>query len=92
MSKTKFTPGPWRTEDRGLKHVIVGSNNWQVGALRQTPKLNRADAALIAAAPELYEALEKVIRINGSTGGPEAVLKELKFIAEQALAKARGES
>ena len=46
-----------------------------------------ANAALIAAAPELYEALEWAYRVHGEHGGPLG----LGAAMAAALAKARGE-
>jgi len=47
--------------------------------------------ALLDAAPELLAALERIVKINGSTGGPEALIAEYKHIARAAIAKARNE-
>lgn len=38
----------------------------------------------------LLEALERIIAINGSTGGPESMVREFKNIALLAVAKAKG--
>jgi hypothetical protein len=107
MSETRFTPGPWfvgamndclfvidqqpspsgsdvpiDTPHPGL-HVIV-----KVEGDNATP-----NAALIAAAPELYEALEKCADVLAASAdwqgdGPSQVETD----ARAALAKARGES
>lgn len=54
---------------------------------------NPADAALIAAAPDLYEALEKILKRAESSWRLEEHLKlaDLYQLVEAALAKARGE-
>lgn len=72
MSNEKFTPGPWNVFDNGLIFVqpppdsgtlvIAGCGTSFIGdggeqAQWQIDR-NRANAALIAAAPEMYEALE----------------------------------
>lgn len=44
------------------------------------------------AAPEMLEALKRIVAINGSTGGSEAMVKEFKHLAETAIAKAEGRS
>jgi hypothetical protein len=60
MSETKFTPGPWETPYRNFSEVRA-----QNGALVAVCKpldglVNlQANARLIAAAPQMYEALEK---------------------------------
>lgn len=47
----------------------------------------QANARLIAAAPDLLAALERIITINGSTGGHKAMVDEFKFLARVAVAK-----
>lgn len=62
----KFTPGPWANDSRGEK--LVGSNGKQVGvyglyvygSLQRTEE-TEANAKLIAAAPEMYEAIKNYI-------------------------------
>ena len=53
------------------------------------PELKEADARLIAAAPEMYEALERLARVAAVelTGKRDDVLEQ----AQSALSKARGE-
>lgn len=84
--KTEFTPGPWfsgskrvwanETEDRlGMEITLHGGNN----------KDNNANARLIAAAPDLYAALELIL-------DREEISED--YIKEQAIAalkRARGE-
>ena len=58
---TKHTPGPWRYQpgrDSRPPYVIRGSEGGFV-VVGMTADRQEADAALIAAAPELLEALEK---------------------------------
>ncbi|GIK47993.1 MAG: hypothetical protein BroJett013_06900 [Alphaproteobacteria bacterium] len=45
--KAKFTPGPWRVDNGD----VVGANNVMLGS--------EADLHLIAAAPDLYQALQE---------------------------------
>ncbi|MFY4005997.1 hypothetical protein [Achromobacter denitrificans] len=57
---TKHTPGPWRYQpgrDSRPPYVIRGSEGGFV-VVGMTADRQEADAALIAAAPELLEALE----------------------------------
>ena len=54
MGKGKSTPGPWRLES--WSGEIIGEGGALVASL-DTSQVNFADAKLIAAAPELLEAL-----------------------------------
>lgn len=66
MADTKFTPSPWRAEGRGVNLTIVFAGDALVGMDRNAVCLiadghepeRIANAALIAAAPDLYAALE----------------------------------
>ena len=84
------TPGPWVPCDTDSEHTTLISGNDGSGATRnggiyiarvQGPD-NRANARLIAAAPDLLAALE-ALRDRGHT---EATW----FLAKKAIAKARG--
>lgn len=102
MSAPKFTPGSWEIDDQGdsfhvreeggSKHVIAHIN----GAARSGHAVEncidaideqRANAHLIAAAPELYAALrvmvDKAVRQNWNDNYPEQLAQ-----ARAALAKA----
>lgn len=103
ITKTKFTPGPWQVNNLDSREVIgepgtgdhfaigdncptvancaTGDNDWNVQV---------ANAALIAAAPELYNALEELI-LSVETYSEETTANYLE-IAKGVLAKARGES
>lgn len=98
MSSLKATPGPWMIkqsfgadefrvmrEDRGVNSLrVVRLDRDKAGGF------SRADAHLIAAAPELYEALDDLIArcdANQRPGGGSMVPPS----ARAALAKARGE-
>lgn len=95
-----FTPGPWRAErNDGCKQIKAYTGRRAADHKRQwhevacTPGLaddevDLANASLIAAAPELYEALDQVddwLR-SGDGDGQALMLK-----TGNALAKARGE-
>lgn len=88
----KWTPGPWSisTENDvcaqidGEYHAVCTDQFCYAPASEQ-----KANAHLIAAAPDLYEALDKVNRwFNGSENELGMILRE----AVAALAKARGEA
>ncbi len=98
---SKHTPGPWRVEAYG---VIVGPSNgfspFGGCGCCDSPWMNghdgeacQADARLIAAAPELLEALKEclpyVSQTLANTGSMDAYYTEAKACA--AIAKAEGE-
>lgn len=74
--KTSWTPGPWEygEDRRGRKRVFAGSREI-VRALtahgtRRIPAAEReANARLIAAAPDLYEALAELVEVAGGGKG-----------------------
>lgn len=96
----KHTPGPWSIRPIGGYPIIqsetgtlvaktdcsLNSGNFVAGI-----DVSRANARLIASAPELLEALENIfphaaVRIQGTTDG-EPILEQ----ARAAIRKARGE-
>ena len=104
-NETKYTPGPWRMVSR-----IPGSNQ-TVGVVsgdvlvcklsNRSREQSMRDACLIAAAPELYEALDSLVRYDatyaydGTVTLPVAdhITDATRVVerARAALAKARGE-
>ena len=98
MTDTKFTPGPWRADKLESFGHPVWHISQEDGA-PYTPNYSDvcmtcpgektavqiANAHLIAAAPELYEALERC-RFDSLN----MTVEDLKFI-RAAMAKARGE-
>jgi hypothetical protein len=66
MSKHTFTPGPWSTDlkiDCGSPHSeILGADGEIVAALWPPSLRDQANARLIAAAPELLEALQLIVK------------------------------
>jgi hypothetical protein len=60
MEDTKHTLGPWRIGDAG--HTVFGPPNGAPSPLMVAQRVRRADARLIAAAPELLAALEETLR------------------------------
>ena len=65
MEKTKHTPGPW-TADNSIARVYSGAR-FVADAMSGQPKLgaqldeDRANARLIASAPDLLEACETIL-------------------------------
>ena len=90
----KHTPGPWKAIPYGETIAIrsMAPGCWDVAAVNYTGNAesgipnaqDRADGRLIAAAPELLEALEAVV-LMGS--GDDYRVWEM---ADKAIAKAKG--
>lgn len=81
----RHTPGPWRVVGRDPTPESRRFGYWDVeGKSNVANDLTYDDACLIAAAPELYEALKLVVQRCGPNSTDGA-------IARAALAKARGE-
>ena len=106
MTTTTHTPGPWkigryRSGGRGTSRTIwrgddnERNTNW---ALIARHIHNPADAALIAAAPELLAALEDALTLLSAVADLAAVdvhpdkINAVCDAAADAIAKARGEA
>lgn len=97
MNKLRATPGPWSVRKHGYPIITDDAKNKWIATIHSVEPENEvreANAHLIAAAPELYEALEELCRYaNDSNDCQYGTLSTrlVKDIAEAALAKARGE-
>ena len=111
MSDTKFTPGPWRVSDvdhEGIAddsyHFIAAGKechgNGPDGGFEIAGCMSTSDARLIAAAPELFEALREFIRIQDAYANAiycedaeeaDKAMESLRKSARAAIAKATGE-
>ena len=86
MSKPAWTPGPWSVKSiPGHGDSIVGAGGLQVVRIGQISKMDLANARLIAAAPELYEALKAFMFADGHDD-----FEDEWPAARAALAKAEG--
>lgn len=87
MKNAKHTPGPWRVGDAG--HAVFGpkdSGMYPNAPVTVVQKIvSPANARLIAAAPELLEALEVALK---SCSGQDDFYYKTKAL----MAKSRGES
>lgn len=101
MSEAKFTKGPWTChrntsfwefgcDERGQLGDVCASAFTPEGRAPDAEETMEANAHLIAAAPELYVALEALIKECDMCGHPDE--PEAVEIARSALAKARGEA
>lgn len=95
--KTQFTPGPWTIDEeryeQGISHFAISSRHngemvCSVSPTRLRREQDDANARLIAAAPELFAALQALlptyIMAADSTAEQHAVVAQ----ARKALAKA----
>lgn len=87
----KHTPGPWRAkrlatyEEPGWVVLWPDKNGTHMRRLDYSGNFTSADAALIAAAPELLEALQRVVAISDRK-------HDAWDAAKAAIAKATGEA
>ena len=92
----KFTPGPWHlTEEDWVTGgydiaVIQDKDGEEVLGISEWIRVNEPDLQLIAAAPEMYEALEDVCK--GCLGKLETNCTCRVCQIGKALRKARGET
>jgi len=99
MSERKYTPGPWGFEPPTFRQVIDNfalrvyaedpgeDRDFTIGYVRDSDeKVRLAHARLIAAAPELLEALENLVNAPDQESMYNAALD-----ARAIIAKAKGE-
>jgi hypothetical protein len=95
----KSTPGPWKAQMREFRQWEVVSTcetEWWIADASPYNERQEANARLIAAAPELLEALEAVLywaEIAGDTTDKEALAANEEAsiaLARAAIAKAEG--
>jgi hypothetical protein len=101
-----FTPGPWRVDPRNWGDIQtddgkeIGSafelgnvgEEWLItGDIPWPAPVARANARLIAAAPDLYEALELLVQWLSGPPDSSFNIADIKGLALTALRKARGE-
>lgn len=103
MTEPKFTPGPWELEDRAIKYIIhkpgeghITRDICRMDSSTMAAFSQKANAHLIAAAPDLYKALAHLEPYLDAIVCYASTIEEHPpngFILETkaALAKARGE-
>ena len=93
---SKHTPGPWEIKYHpdpcyryisGPEHIALAQVVWRVEEEDRSPDCE-ANAHLIAAAPELLEALEMMLEMSEMGGFGKAAAED---VARAAIAKAKGE-
>ncbi len=96
QDKPKFTPGPWRIQDkweiRGVNNGVKGyepvERDGVICTINSWLLQGDANAALIAAAPEMYELLDDIRANYQAMPNPVEVERRIEAV----LAKARGET
>lgn len=94
---TEFTPGPWKATCYPRACYFKGKyqDGWYIDGPEcvpdyECPMFQKADARLIAAAPDLYEAVERLLK-NGLFWLDGGHNEDVNF-ARAALKEARGEA
>ena len=93
---SKHTPGPWEIKRHfdscyryisAPEHIALAQVVWCVEEEERSP-VCEANAHLIAAAPELLEALQNLLKVHEGEGGTQHHAGDM---ARAAIAKAKGE-
>lgn len=99
MSETKFTPGPWKADDNDIEtaagELLATAYAMDRDRLegRDFYETAQHNAHLIAAAPDLYEALDNLaMAAEFQIALGDKAWIEMHGVAKAALAKARGEA
>ena len=96
---SEHTPGPWEEfiDERG-EVWVSGSNGWvcYIGDMEDTTAEDHYNARLIAAAPDLLEALKEIAKGEGAFSldpltFAENTIENMKEIAQAAIAKVEAE-
>jgi hypothetical protein len=78
----EHSPGPWTVRKSGTgRTAIVAADNLEVAFIFRNKRFGAGNAGLIAAAPDLVEALERIL--------PSIEDPKLADIAAEAIAKSR---
>lgn len=95
MSTTQHTSGPWTLRDIGTQWAIskTGARTNHAYVMRDGLDRGKANARLIATAPDLLAALEQILQAcahgigEGGSDELESFVSEIKDIARTAIAK-----
>lgn len=88
MSNAKHTPGPWEVRGRGLTEIGTRRHGRVAEVWFSDRERGKADAHLIAAAPELLAACEMIRDANQRTGDGVMISHETYADLLAAIAKA----
>jgi hypothetical protein len=90
-SPPQHTPGPWHTEKSSAEWIYILSTHGIVGSAWATDETYEVNARIIAAAPDLLNALE-CLEIFMLDTMPEDASLDVWTQAREAIAKAIGEA
>jgi len=100
MGEQKHTPGEWRTDPECEHECVIGEDGMLIadcaifgGEHPRHQDANIANARLIAAAPELFQFVERISRFTPAGADPEddaAVINGLIAVAKSLFAKVQG--
>jgi len=90
MTETKHTPGPWDCEEFVVTADDVGEPCYAYFSDGERIPTTKANARLIAAAPELLEALELMRRVGDDKFSLRTEWVKAVEQVDAAIAKARG--
>ena len=99
MSEVKFTSGPLVKGSCGFENLVCniyteGESKFVLAVHADEVGTSEAEANadLFCAAPDLYEALQKILELPQDFSSPEVAFFETRRIAKAALAKAKGDT
>lgn len=98
MSNVKHTPGPWKFHAQGDANdycLLTNEKRWVIGFLQNGEIFvgeQLANARLVAAAPELLDALKKYVEAGAGDTTSFYKQAEAYDAAIEAIAKAEGQS
>jgi hypothetical protein len=91
MTSATHTPGPWRRQLIAPHFDRISIQTADGKHAIATVWVSKADARLIAAAPDLLAALDQVDAYLSPFDGEEDAYAEIRSVIQQAIAKAKGE-
>jgi hypothetical protein len=89
--QVKHTPGPWRVGKRAKMRIVAGDDDTVASTGGDPTMPAEANARLIAAAPDMYEALGALLELHGGImNGCDCESCKIALRARAAIAKAEG--
>lgn len=88
MNEPKFTPAPWMISNDW--YILDTSGNRICIISTEIAHSIKENTNLIAAAPDLFDALSFILAALHTTGMSNAAIEKAKEVAEKSLAKALG--
>lgn len=94
MSETAHTPGPWEAPGRDGDEWVICTHKSKGKRRTVAHAYSEHDARLIAAAPDMLEALREILSttVGRGDGSFADFVNEVRDIARAAISKAEGRS